>query len=75
MIIVFSMFLILYELNSAEFNDEMREKKDMNKLIIITGISGSRENYVSKILKSNHTKFSFTIIRPSKRSYCRYDWF
>lgn len=24
MIIVFAMFLILYELNSAEFNDEMR---------------------------------------------------
>ena len=28
MIIIFAMFLILYELNSAEFNDEMRSSKE-----------------------------------------------
>ncbi len=32
MIIVFSMFLILYELNSAEFNDEMRETKEEKQI-------------------------------------------
>lgn len=32
MIIIFAMFLILYELNSAEFNDEMRKPKEEHQI-------------------------------------------